>query len=334
MKWKSYYRDEFDLPGTREYLNEVFSNAEREASLDSLIGNGSVLSFPHTALHYAAEQHARVIVSLYRAGVEQLIALGVLHLWGHPSSATLYSDAMSPTQDEPSRRRAFSALAGAFTPSDPVMRTPFGEISLVLASTSDVIQRDKRGFLDEEFSLDTFFSLLQYYYMLHDHPLPRITTLYIGMTRDPLTGSFAVAEKVAAAVRSMINARTTVVATGDVIHYGHGYSSQELMSSMPGDVDDLSRVLRDDLESVLDLVISRREYQRAFPRLDTFLNNDQRYLLPVIAELNEKKSSYTILSFQLSDYSVINNSTIIKHWFYVFLFRKYNVYEIIFDIGF
>ena len=307
MEWKPYYRNEFNAPGTREYLEKVFSEAERDFSLDDLIAAGSVLSFPHTALHHVAKQHARVVVALYRTGVEQLIALGVLHLWGHAASSALYSQAMSPTQDEFSRRRAFSALAGAFTPSDPVMRTPFGEISLELAPTNEVVKRDDRGFLQEEFSLDTFFSLLQYYYMLHNRPLPRITTLYIGMTRDPITGSFAVAEKVAVAVRSMMGAKTTVVATGDVIHYGHGYSPQELINSMPGDVGELSRSLRDDLEEVLDLVISRREYQRAFPRLDAFLNNDQRYLLPVIAELNGKKSSYTILSFQLSDYSVINN---------------------------
>ena len=130
--------------------------------------------------------------------------------------------------------------------------------------------------------------------------------LYIGMTRNPVTDSFVVAERIGAAVRSIITTKTAIVATGDVIHYGSGYSLREVIAAMPRDVDDLERSLRDELEKTLDMVIIRREYQRAFPRLDKFLNNDQRYLLPVIAEILGKKADYNIISFGLSDYSSIN----------------------------
>jgi len=309
MKWKRYYRSEFDRPGTREYLDTIFSSAEESASLDSSINAGSILSFPHTALHYAAVHHARVIVSLYRAGVEQVITLGVLHLWGHPASSSLYRQAMASEEEPSVRQKALSALAGAFAPVDDVMQTPFGKISFDLAALpeSDILRRDERGLLAEEFSLDTFFSLLHYYYLTHDHPLPRIVPLYIGMTRDPCTGSFAMARQIAAALRSMITTKTAVVATGDVVHYGSGYSSQEVMLGMATDVGELEKALRDELEKELALVINKKEYQRAFPKLDRFLNNDQRYLLPVIAEILGEEANYDIISFGLSDYSSIND---------------------------
>jgi len=188
------------------------------------------------------------------------------------------------------------------------MHTPFGnmEFDLGSISESDVVRCDEPGFLAEEFSLDTFFSLLHYYYLLHAHPLPRIVPLYIGMTRNPITDSFSVAERVGVAVRSMISAKTAIVATGDVTHYGSGYSLPEVMDALPRDVVALKRALRDELERDLDMVINRREYHRALPRLDRFLNNDQRYLLPVIAETLGKKADYDIISFRLSDYSSIN----------------------------
>jgi len=309
MKWKSYYRREFDLLGTRDYLNMVFSRAEKDTPLDSLINAGSILSFPHTALCYAAMHHARVIVSLYRAGVEQVITLGVLHVWGHPASSSLYRQAMDSEEEASVRQEAFSVLAGAFWPADSLMRTPFGNISVALAPLpeSDVLRCDVQGLLAEEFSLDTFFSLLQYYYLLHDQPLPRIVPLYIGMTRDPLTGSFAIAGQVAAAVRSMITAKTAVVATGDVTHYGSGYSSQKTMAGMSTDADELKKTLRDELDKVLTQTVDKREYRLAFPALDKFLNNDQRYLLPVIAELLGNGAEHDVISFELSDYSSINN---------------------------
>jgi len=309
MKWKSYYRDEFDLPGTRDYLDMTFSSAEEDAPLDSLINAGGILSFPHTALHYASMHQARVIVSLYRAGVEQVIALGVLHLWGHAVSSSLYRQAMSSEVEASVRQAASSRFAGAFMPIEPSMYSPFGKISFdfTLVPESPAVTRDVQGLLAEEFSLDTFFSLLQYYYLLHDRPLPRITPLYIGVTRNPLTGSFAVAEQIATAIRRVPTTKTAVVATGDVFHYGSGYSLQEVIDRMPDDPDKLRRTLRNEIEEVLTLVIDKKEYQRAFPRLDRFLNNDQRYLLPVVAGILGNRAEHNVISFELSDYSRIND---------------------------
>jgi len=288
----------------------VFSRAEEDAPLDSSINTGSILSFPHTALHYAAIQQARVIVSLYRAGIEKVITLGVLHLWGHAVSSSLYCQTMASEEEPSVRQAAFSTLAGAFIPTKSLMCTPFGKMSFDFPSLQDgdVIGRDRRGLLAEEFSLDTFFSLLHYYYLLHDHPLPQIVPLYIGMTRNPLTGSFAIAGRIAAAVRNMITTKTAIVATGDVVHYGSGYSPREVIIGMPDDADELKKRLRDELEKVLIQVINRREYQLAFLRLDRFLNNDQRYLLPVVAEILGNRAEYDIISFALSDYSRINDA--------------------------
>lgn len=287
----------------------VFSSAEKDTPLDSLVTAGSILSFPHTALRYAAIHQARVVVSLYRAGVEQVITLGVLHVWGHPASSSLYSQAMDSEEEASVRQEAFSFLAGAFMPIDSLTHTPFGKISFDLGALpeSDVLRRDMQGLLAEEFSLDTFFSLLHYYYLSHDHPLPRIVPLYIGMTRDPLTGSFEMAREIAAALRRMITKEMAVVATGDVVHYGSGYSSQEAMAGMSTDANELKKTLSDELDKVLTQTVDKREYRLAFPALDRFLNNDQRYLLPVIAELLGNGAEHDVISFELSDYSSIND---------------------------
>jgi len=308
IKWKPYYRREFDLPGTADYLEMVFSRAEKAPFLDHFINNGAILSFPHTALHYAALAQSRVVVALYRAGVKRIVALGVLHVWGHTASSSLYRQAMNEEESPSLRRDAFSALAGAFVPPHPFLQTPFGVIPLAFSPLpkNDTICQDRSQLLEEEFSLDTFLSLLNYYYLLHNQSLPEIVPLYIGMTRNPLTNSFETASQIARVIQKITSPETAVVATGDIVHYGTGYSPKEVMNEMPASMEELEKVFREEIDVVLNLVLKRKDYVQAFSKLDQLLNNDQRYLLPVISECFGNDAGYDIISFQLSDYAAIN----------------------------
>jgi hypothetical protein len=276
IKWKPYYRREFDLPGTADYLEMVFSRAEKAPFLDHFINNGAILSFPHTALHYAALAQSRVVVALYRAGVKRIVALGVLHVWGHTASSSLYRQAMNEEESPSLRRDAFSALAGAFVPPHPFLQTPFGVIPLAFSPLpkNDTICQDRSQLLEEEFSLDTFLSLLNYYYLLHNQSPPEIVPLYIGMTRNPLTNSFETASQIARVIQKIM--------------------------------EELEKVFREEIDVVLNLVLKRKDYVQAFSKLDQLLNNDQRYLLPVISECLGNDAGYDIISFQLSDYAAIN----------------------------
>ena len=212
-------------------------------------------------------------------------------------------------EESPSLRRdAFSALAGAFVPPNPFLQTPFGVIPLDFSPLpkNDSIRQDRPQILEQEFSLDTFLSLFKYYYLLHNQSLPEIVPFYIGMTRNPLTNSFETASQIARVIQKIASPETAVVATGDVVHYGTGYSPREVMSRMPTAKEELERVFREKIDVVLNLVLKRKDYVQAFPKLDHFLNNDQRYLLPVISECVGNNSGCDIISFQLSDYALIN----------------------------
>jgi predicted class III extradiol MEMO1 family dioxygenase len=308
MKWKRYYRDEFNLLTAQDTINELFSASSQNHLLDAMIRNGAVCSFPHTSLLYAGEAQAQVISSLYRTGRKRVIALGVFHVWGHESTKAIYQQAMNDKAPSDLRECAFSRLNGAFLPGESHYDSPYGKFPFapLPPEESARFHRDTEALLAQEFSLDTFFTLVKYYSLVHDMPPLKVVPIYIGMTRDPLQGSFGSAAEIGEALRLMISPEDAIVATGDVVHYGMGYSDKETMHVMPLSADELQLRLREDLQQTLDLVMRRKEYERAFPKLDRFLNNDQRYLLPVLSEYLGGRADYEIMSFQLSDYAAIN----------------------------
>ncbi len=308
MKWKKYYRDEFKLPVAENVVSELFAASSQNHHLDGLIHSGAILSFPHTSLFYAGGAQAQVVSSLYRTGIKHVIALGVFHVWGQEPTKPLYQQAMDDDEDPECREQAFSGLKGAFFPCETCYASPYGTIPFALFPPEEYValHRDANGLLAQEYSLDTFFTLIKAYSLAHAIPPLQITPLYVGMTRDPVQGTFAVASEIGDGLKRMHSQNTAIVATGDVVHYGTGYSREELMRRMPSTADKLQPLLRKELQEILDLVLKRKEYAQAFPKLDSFLNNDQRYLLPVLSELLGKNADYDILSFRLSDYASIN----------------------------
>ncbi len=310
MNWKSYYLNELRSPNIEKQLSDIFADVEGKATPVPRISPGNILSFPHTALRYAGPLQARVVVGLWRAKVKRIIALGVFHAWGHEISAKTYSLAMDETQEAAQRVAAFEELRGAFVPPVSVHETPFGPISLTPPSSSfsTALRTDTNGLLASEFSLDTFMSLLSFYYRSQGEDPPVLIPLYIGMTRNPVTGSFATASQLAATLQSMWLPGVAVVATGDLVHYGTAYSTQRRMMGMPTNHNELSLYFQREVKHTLEISLKEREYTEAFGHCDTLLNNDQRYLLPVIAEIFPRRAGYELLSFSLSDYSAILNA--------------------------
>ncbi len=295
--------------GAGDCIDKMFVRAEKEDSLPLLIETGAILSFPHTALRYAGPLQARVIVGLRRAGIEHVVALGVFHMWGHATTRDDYATAMEETEEGTRRMMAFNKLRGAFIPTDPICETPFGDLPLELIPPVKElnVRIDGDGLLRDEFSLDTFMSLLLYYYRMCGVSLPDISPIYIGMTRNPVSGSFTTAAQVAAVIRGLLSPKTAIVATGDLIHYGTVYTSPEMMKKMPAARSELTKYFRVKLERTLLSALNDRDYSEAFRLCDTVLNNDQRYLLPVIAEVLSSHAAYRIDAFELSDYTTILN---------------------------
>ncbi len=305
MDWKRYYRAEFDSPNIGDQLGKFFTDVEADVTLGPLVAQGAVISFPHTALRYAGPLQARVIVGLHRAKIERIVALGVYHLWGHARSSALYKLTMNEGEERSKRAAAFAKLRGAFRSSDPVQETPFGPIPLAsIRSSDDIVREDTRGLM-QEFSLDTFMSLLAFYYREQRESAPEVVPIYIGMTRNPLTGSFTIASQLAAVIREELRPGSAVVATGDLVHYGTRYTSKERMAKMPTDYYELWLYFEREVKRTLEISLVEGNYTEAFHRCENLLNNDQRYLLPVVAEFLSTPARYELLSFSLSDYSEI-----------------------------
>ncbi len=274
--------------------------------LSELLEGGAVLSFPHTALAYSAPLILPLAAALYRLpAIKRVIALGVLHLGALPEPFRRLSRVFAdPSAAEDEIAEAFAALAGGFVPSGKVILTPFGEVPIGRANLVPPLRED-HGVLAREFSLDTFFALLAYVAdRLGRPPLP-VLAVYVGLTRNPLTGGFGLARELARALSPLLGPGTALVATGDVVHYGRPYGDVPGDDGLPQDPSGLERHFRGELERVLGLALAERDYAQAYRISEGRLKSDQRQLLPVIAELLGPGAGFRVLAFGLSDYAPI-----------------------------
>ncbi|RLE39996.1 hypothetical protein DRJ23_02835 [Candidatus Acetothermia bacterium] len=305
MNWKPYYRAELVRPEGRELIEGYFAEADDDPKLDAALADRAILSFPHTALPYAGPLQARVIAALHRAGVELIIALGVLHTSAIPAPYAerleLLRDPAAPLEE---RRAAFSQLSGAFIPRGGSIPTPFGSLTIAPVEFTEAVRPDS-GILKNEFSLDTFFSLLAFYCRTRALPPPRVLPVYVGVTRDPESGSFGVGEEIARELAGFIGPKTAVVTTGDLVHYGTGYGDEERISQLPQEKEGLEAYFRREVEEVLARGLGGRRLEEAFQMSQEVLKSDQRYILPVLAGLLGPGAGYEILHFELSDYAGI-----------------------------
>ena len=303
MDWKPYYRRELEEEATQTGLRLALREAERERTLDAQLERGAILSFPHTAARYAGPIQARVVAALYRRRPRLVVALGVLHLSGAPT----YRAAVSPEEPAQRRAQAFAALAGAFVGAETDLGMPFGRVSLapLRREVPGVLRRDRGGVLKDEFSLDLFLALVRLQATLVGaEPLP-VLPLFVGMTRDPQSGSFDHARELAAAIVDLAPSGAVLVTTGDLVHFGRTYDPEDRIQAMPQEPADLASFFRRETEQALDLALAQGDLTGAFDRSERILHNDQRFVLPVLAEILAPRGTAQILEFELSDYSSI-----------------------------
>lgn len=299
MDWKSYYRGELESPEGKRLVEELFHSFNGgDEGLIRVLQEGGVASFPHTALGYSGPLIMRTVTSLLRLPeLRRAIALGVLHTGTLPGPfAELYSRAREGGE-------GWERLAGGFVPPGEAIRTPFGEVPLAHIPVQSPLHRDGE-ILTNEFSLDTFFSLYAHAAGKMGMRAPPVLPIYVGLTRDPHTGSFQTAAELARAITAFSGPGTAVVATGDVVHYGLPYGDHPGSDGLPRDLEGLARHFRTQVERTLELALAG-DYGAAFALSERVLKSDQRHLLPVIAELLGTGARFEVLEFELSDYSSI-----------------------------
>lgn len=299
MDWKAYYADELRMEGARERICTWLKQADRDDDIDRLLRQRAILSFPHTAIAFSGPLQARVVAGLLRANVRRVIVLGVLHGIGVEAIQTA-RDASALPED---RRRAFREVCGGFFPCADAWETPFGAVQRTLPDgcKTEILREDVKGYLIDEFSLDTFFAILQLAAEWMRIEPPEVVPLYVGVVRHPLTGEFEVAHQMGHWLRQAWTDDTAIVATGDVVHYGTAYGSTLLEAELP----ELVRRFRRQLAETLDMALAARDWSAAYIASRDRLKSDQRELLPVLSALLGEGASAEILSFTLSNYAPI-----------------------------
>lgn len=299
MDWASHYRAERAAPGARTTIAEALVP---DTAVADAVERGDVLSFPHTSLRDAVPLQGRVVRALYDLrSVERVVALGVLHAGG----IDIYREALSDATPVDRRKAAFAQVRGAFVRVGDSIETSFGDLPTWRGGEDgDILREDRHGLLSGEFSLDTFHSVLRVAAdVLGKRPLPT-WSVYMGMTRDPMTGSLATAVGLAERLRAHVDASTALVATGDLVHYGTAYGGAWL-DGEPLSREARRRILRSEVSDVLLTAFENGDAQAAYRRSRDRLGNDQREMLAVLSAYLGEGASSSVLSFDLSDYSGI-----------------------------
>jgi len=307
VDWKRYYREELESEARRRLLEKIFrESGERDPELTGALAAGGIVSIPHTALPYSGPLIMRVVRSLLRLpGLKRILALGVLHMGALPEPfSELYRRVQDPEVPKAARKEAFAALARGFVPALDAVSTPLGEVPIAPAELPPSLKRDS-GILAHEFSLDTFLVLWRYTAEKLGNDPPPVLPVYVGLTHDPVTGSFSTAAELARVLSPLLGLGTAAVATGDVVHYGLPYGDDPGSALLPMDPAGLETYFRGEVERTLALALEERDYAAAFERSEIILKSDQRHLLPVIAELLGPGAGFRILEFSLSDYAPI-----------------------------
>jgi len=298
MDWKGYYEAELLAPGARERAKQWICEAG-DPRVAAAIDRLAILSFPHTALSFSGPMQAEVVSALYRSGVDEVIALGVLHSGVLPA----YRRALDAEVSESERDEAFAVVRGAFVPPEPVATTPFGDLHL-LPTAEAPIRSGHSGILAAEFSLDTFLAMVRLGAEAFGRPPLRVLPVYVGMTREPSSGSFDAACELADWLKGASGPGTAVVTTGDLVHLGnaYGWTAEDVAAASRGVT--LDQTLRGRVDSMLQLAFGG-EMEEAYRSNLEALRNDQREILPVLVEHLSPNQQYGILAFQLSNYAPI-----------------------------
>jgi predicted class III extradiol MEMO1 family dioxygenase len=299
VDWKTYYAREWTAPGAADQVAVWVAERPDEALVDA-VSRGAIISFPHTALRYTGALQASVLRALYGAGVRRVLALGVVHGVVVPAVRVAQDTAASPAE----RREAFNAAWGGFLAGPSAADTPLGRAPLwTVPPGSGLVRRAADAMLRDEFSLDSFLALSAAFAADRGSDAISVLPLYVGVTRDPETGAFDVAERLAKWLRDVARAGTAIVATGDLAHCGAHYGSP-LSAFGCRDAGDAEPVLRREVERALAAALSGN-LDLAYRLSAERLRNDQREILPVLAGVVGPGGACRLLHFSLSDYAPI-----------------------------
>jgi len=297
MNWKTYYAAEVRSPDAARKMTGWLERARREP-VSSGFPRTAVLSFPHTTLDAAGPLQASVVEAIYRSDCRRVLVLGVLHTSRLPAGSV----AADPKKTAPDRSRAFHELAGGFLPVEDALATPFGMLSVVPATPApDVPARpDDAGVLRDEFSLDTFLAMLRLGAIVFGARPPQVVPIYVGLTRHPVSGSFAVAHALGAWLRERWS-EAAIIATGDVVHYGAFYGTPVHGGPWP----ELEVRLVERLKESFRCAFERGDDAVAYEIGRRDLRSDQREMLPVVTRLLDSGARGDILACELTDYAGI-----------------------------
>lgn len=286
MDWKAFYAAEAESAAGRDAVSAaVADHATGDADLVRTLRDGGVVSFPHTRLRDSADPLARVAAAVVAGGFERVVALGVLHGGTLPEPERALAAELG--RGGPRAAEAFQRLRGAFVGAADA------------DATGDGVRLDP-ALLANEFSLDLFDVVLRAAAAAAGRAMPRVIRVFVGPTRAP-DGTFHVAADVARTVRRLAAPGTALVATGDLVHFGHGYSTAAQVGALPAGVPSLERHFASRVRAMLDR-FDTGDLAGAVDASTSELRSDQRHLLPVMAALLGGRVRSEVVSFRLTDY--------------------------------
>ncbi len=310
MDWKAYYRGELESDEGRRLVGDALAQHRGgDARVLGAFGAEGVVSFPHTRLRGSAEPIARVVQSLLAFRPDRVIALGVLHgstapAWAREELATYARETSRLRFGPPDAAvdAVFARLGGAFFDGRSV-ETPWGVLPVVPPHVAGPLLREDPDLLAHEFSLDLFLATLVRAAEEAGVAPPAVTPLFVLLTRDA-AGTLDAAIELARLLRGLRAGRTAFVATGDLVHWGNGYSPPEETARLPLGRRARTRFFRAQVELMLSLATDRSAAAAAFVDAESAeLRSDQRHLLPVIVHIAGPHARAELLSFELTDYS-------------------------------
>jgi predicted class III extradiol MEMO1 family dioxygenase len=302
MDWKPYYDTELREAKTRDKIKQWLRIADEMAVASGTHDSRTVLSFPHTAVDYSGPLQARVISWLYGNGFKRVIALGVIHGALIPT----YQVAANELSPHDERKAAYEQVSGAFLPASNRVKTPFGTLDVLSVDQAvpAEIRQDHSNFLENEFSLDTFHAVMRLAADIYQvEPLP-VLPLYVGMMRNPFNGSFATAAALARWLDASWDEETAIVTTGDVVHFGAVYGSEN-EGVLP---ETLESRFHHRLEVLFERAFREGNLEAAYQMALCELKSDQREVLLLLAHLLGEGAIAEIDAFTLSDYAPIFNA--------------------------
>ena len=151
----------------------------------------------------------------------------------------------------------------------------------------------------EEFSLDLFLAVLAAAAAALGVGPPAVTRVFVGPT-----GGEGVAGALAEAITPLLKDGVALVATGDLVHAGHGYSAPEEVAALPAGGERLEAHFETRAREMLAAAVAAGSASLA-AAIAREIRSDQRHMMPVLAALLGPGARARILSFRLTDYGAI-----------------------------